>query len=146
MPRVLTGNEDLYVSKNGNSPVVRVTDIQNWQFNQPTGPLSEFFSGKPANSQVIYGYVVLNFMRLPKNLPLSRIVVTVAATASTVLTINKNGSSIGTATIGAGGTTATFSFASDVTFVAGDTLTIVGPGTADSTAANFLIALVPQLA
>ena len=146
MPRVLTGAEDLYVSKNGNSPVVRVTDIQNWTFNQPIGPLSEFFSGKPTASQVVYGYIAPNFMRLPKNLPLSQIKVTVAATASTVLTINKNGSSIGSATIAASGTSATFTFANDVTFVAGDVLSIVAPGSADATAANFIFMLVPQLA
>ena len=146
MPRVLTGAEDLYVTKNGNSPNVRVTDIQNWTFNQPFGPLSEFFSGKPTASQVIYGYVVPNFMRLPKNLPLSQIKVTVAATASTTLTIQKNGVTIGTAVIGAAGTSATFSFANDVTFVAGDVLTIVAPAVADTTAANFIFMLVPQLA
>ena len=146
MPRVLTGAEDLYVVKNGNSPNVRVTDIQNWSFNQPIGPLSEFFSGKPTASQVIYGYVFPAFGRLPKNLPLSQIVITVAATASTVLTINKNGSSIGTATFAISGTTATFSFTNDVTFAKGDTLTIVAPGSADATAANFIISLVPQLA
>ncbi len=146
MPRVLTGAEDLYVTKNGNSPNVRVTDIQNWLFSQVTGPLSEYFSGKPTASQVIYGYVFPGFARLPQNLTLSQIVVSVAATASTVLTINKNGSPIGSATIGAAGTKATFTFANPVTFVAGDTLTIVGPASPDSTAANFMITLVPQFA
>ena len=146
MPRVLSGNEDLYVVKNGNSPNVRVTDVQNWMFNQVVGPLTEFFSGKPGSSQVIYGYVFPAFCRLPKGLPLSQIGVTVAATGSTALTFNKNGSSIGTATIGASGTTATFSFTNDVTFVKGDTLTIVAPGSADATAANFIISLVPQFA
>lgn len=147
MPRVLTGAEGLYVVKNGNSPEVRVTDVQNWMFTQATGPLSEFFTGKPTASQVMYGYVVpVGGLRLPQNLPLSSIKVTVAATASTVLSIQKNGVQIGTATIGAAGTSATFSFANTVNFAAGDVLTIVGPASPDATAANFIFNLVPQLA
>ena len=51
----------------------------------------------------------------------------VAATASTVFSITKNGSQIGTATFAISGTSATFAMASAATFNADDILRIVSP-------------------
>lgn len=59
-----------------------------------------------------------------------------AATGSTTYTLKKNGSSIGTAIFGVGGTVATISITSLTTVVAGDQITLVGPATADATLAN----------
>jgi hypothetical protein len=63
---------------------------------------------------------------------------TANATASTVFDVQKNGSSIGSVTIGAGGTTATFTTSGGTSkaFVAGDVLALYGPATADATLAD----------
>jgi hypothetical protein len=58
-----------------------------------------------------------------------------AATASTVFTVKKNGTSIGTITFAAGATSGTFSF-SNTAIAAGDFITIEGPGTPDATLAD----------
>lgn len=57
----------------------------------------------------------------------------VAATASTVLALTKNGVQIGTVTFGAGSATGTVAVSTAQTFVAGDTLGINGPTVADNT-------------
>lgn len=57
----------------------------------------------------------------------------VAPTATATFTIYKNGSSIGTAQISASATTATFTFASMVSFVSGDLLTLKCPNPQDAT-------------
>ena len=60
-----------------------------------------------------------------------------AATASTTYTLKDNGSSIGTAVISAGSTTCTATITSSpYTVTAGHTLSISGPATADTTAAD----------
>lgn len=58
-----------------------------------------------------------------------------AATASAVFTVKQNGTSIGTFTFAANGTTATFAGAGG-TIAAGDKITIVAPGTQDTTLAD----------
>lgn len=56
----------------------------------------------------------------------------VAATASTVLSLTKNGSQIGTVTFGAGSSSGTVVVSSAQTFAVGDTIGINGPAVADS--------------
>lgn len=60
----------------------------------------------------------------------------VAATGSTVLSLKKNGTSIGTITFEAGATTGTVAVAADAVFVPGDVLSMTGPLSADATLAN----------
>lgn len=64
-----------------------------------------------------------------------------AATGSTVLTIKQNGSSVGTITFAASGTSGTFSIGSPVSLAIDDILTIEGPATADATLADISITL-----
>ena len=59
-----------------------------------------------------------------------------AATAITVLTVNKNGVSAGTATFAAAGTVATLAAAAAIVLAAGDVLSLTGPATADTTLAG----------
>lgn len=67
----------------------------------------------------------------------SRLKAQTAATASTVFTIRKNGSSIGTITVAASGTTGTFVTTGGATsFAIGDTLEIKCPDSPDATLAN----------
>ena len=64
-----------------------------------------------------------------------------APAADAVITLKKNGSSIGTITFAASATTGTVSFASDVTFDAGDVLEVDGPATSDTTLSDVSITL-----
>ena len=56
-----------------------------------------------------------------------------AATAETVVDIQKNGTSIGSITWAAAGTNGTFTFTTETAFVEGDTLSLIAPSTADTT-------------
>ena len=60
----------------------------------------------------------------------------IAATAETVLDVQKNGSNIGTVTFAAAGATPTFALASPTSFAAGDRLGIVNEDPADATLAG----------
>jgi hypothetical protein len=64
-----------------------------------------------------------------------------AATASTVFTLLKNGTSVGTVTFAASATTGTFSIGSPFSLAAADVFEIRGPATADATLANVNIIL-----
>ena len=55
--------------------------------------------------------------------------------------MKKNGSSIGTINWAASATTATYTFASTITFAAGDILQLVAPATADTTLADIGITI-----
>ena len=60
----------------------------------------------------------------------------IAATAETVLDVQKNGSNIGTVTFAAAGATPTFGLASPTSFAAGDRLGILNEDPADATLAG----------
>jgi hypothetical protein len=98
-----------------------------------------FFPGAPGNSAVVAQFVATRAMGFAINAPGSKAVLAVAATASTVLTVKKNGTSIGTITFGVAGTTGTFAFAAATELAAGDVLTVANQASADATAAGISI-------
>lgn len=102
-------------------------------------------SGKPGNAAVVARFVAVRAFSLPAGLTGSFCKAGTAATASSVLTINKNGSSVGTMTFAIAGTTASLAMASQTSFAAGDILTVVAPGTADSTLADIQFTLAGSL-
>lgn len=89
--------------------------------------ISLFVNGKPAASAKLLRFNVLRSFVWQASLTGTVVNAGVAATASTVFTIKLNGSSIGTLTFAASGTTATISFAADVFFVPGDVITLESP-------------------
>jgi hypothetical protein len=91
---------------------------------------------KYTNNQVIVRHVPVRQFVLKASLTGSRAGCVVAPTGSITLAVKKNGSSVGTINIAASATTATFTFASDVTFTTSDILTIVAPSSADATLAG----------
>lgn len=95
----------------------------------------------PENSAVILRYVFPRVGNFPSNFTSSVAVAGTAATASTVFSIKKNGSQVGTITFAASGTTGIFATSGTVSFAASDLLTIVGPASADATIANLAITL-----
>lgn len=103
------------------------------------------YSGAPAaNAELRFlvarAFTLYSVANLPSGVAHQCKAVT-AATASTTLTIRKNGSSIGTMVFAASGTVATFTVASNVTFASGDVLSIIAPATPDTTLANVDITL-----
>jgi hypothetical protein len=98
--------------------------------------LSIFKPGKPTADEVLVHIEVARGFTWPVSLASSKFKALVAATATYVVTIKRNGSSIGTLSWAAAGTVPTVTFAAAVDFAAGDTLELVGQTTPDATIAN----------
>lgn len=121
-----------------------VSDGTNWQVSLCTAiqnvTLAPNFSGVLSNAAK-YTFKAPWAFVLPASLTGSQAVIGTNPTGTLTLTLNKNGSSIGTIAFSTSGTP-TITFASQVTFAVGDVLTIVGPGTADATGADIGLTLV----
>jgi hypothetical protein len=102
-----------------------------------------FYPGIPTASAKIYRGKLARAVTFAANFSGSYFTATANATASTVFDIQKNGSSVGSCTIGAGGTTPTFasSGGAAVSFAAGDVLAIICPASPDATLADPAITL-----
>lgn len=72
-------------------------------------------------------------MVLKATAPGSKLYIGTAPTAQSVFTIKRNGVSIGTITVSAGGAWGSFTVTADVQFFNGDLLELYGPNPADST-------------
>ncbi len=104
-----------------------------------------FFDGVPGDGEDILKFVCVRDFFLLQNLPNSRAVAGVAATAITTFDLQRNGASIGSIQWAAAATTATFTLAANENFSAGDVLSIVGPTPADATLEDISITLVGNL-
>lgn len=100
--------------------------------------MSAFYPGVPGGSALVLRVPVARSITFPANFAGSKFAASANATATTVFDVKKNGSSIGSISIAAGGTTATFttSGGSSQSFVAGDVLSIVAPASPDATLAD----------
>lgn len=97
-----------------------------------------FCGGKPAANEVIAGGVAPYAMTL--SAANSSVKSSTAATASTVLTIRKNGTQVGTITFSASGAVGVISITT-AAVAATDLLTVTAPATPDSTLADISILL-----
>jgi Protein of unknown function (DUF2793) len=100
-----------------------------------------FSEAAPTASQIMLRHVFARQVIFPSGLSPSQGVAGTAATGSTVFDIQKNGSSAGSMTFAASGTTATFAMSTQTTFAAGDKLTVVAPATPDATLAKIAFTL-----
>lgn len=102
-----------------------------------------FFPGTPPASQVLLRYTATRALSFPANLSASQGSCATAPTANVSIDVQKNGSAVGTISIAAGATTATFTTAGGAAFslAAGDVLRLVAPSSADATLANLSITL-----
>jgi hypothetical protein len=103
--------------------------------------IASFYPGVPGSAALVLRFVAPRPVTLPPNLTGSCASAGAAATAQADIDIRVNGISQGTVRFAAGGTTATFIFASQVVLAAGDVLTLTAPATADATLANLSITL-----
>lgn len=105
--------------------------------------VTAFVPGAMGNAQLLFRSKVVRAFTLPANLVGSNVTAVTAATASTTITIKKNGSAIATAVFGIGGTTATLATTGGTaqSVAVGDVVTFEGPATADATLADTSIDL-----
>ena len=96
----------------------------------------QFINGKPFATETVVKIIAPRAISIPANMTGSYFKSAVAATASTVLTVYKNGVSVGTVTFASAGTTGTV-LTTAISMVAGDILTVVTPSTIDATFADF---------
>lgn len=101
--------------------------------------------GKPTAGEVVYRFRIVRSFSLAANLTGSKCIAAVAATASSVFSIKKNGTQVATFTFAAAGTIATFSNQSIIAFSTGDLITITAPATADTTLADIDYSLLGLL-
>ena len=100
---------------------------------------------KPTASAVVMRFVAVRSFALPAAMAGSVAKTATAATASTVLSLQKNGVAFGTLTFASGAVSGTFVAAAGATFVSGDVLTVVAPATADTTFNNAQFTFVGSL-
>lgn len=105
---------------------------QRTTLEKPNG-IGFFCAGIPDTNEVIGGSIAAYGFTISSTNTTCK--ATVAATAQTIFTVKKNGSSIGTLTFAASGTAASKSF-SDTSVAAGDYITIHAPASPDATLAN----------
>jgi hypothetical protein len=102
--------------------------------------LHVYFPGLPTASAIILYTSALRTFTLPANLSGSIVKSLTAATASTVIDIQKNGVSFGSITFALGATDATFSTTA-TSFAVDDELKLVAPASPDATLAGIAIDL-----
>lgn len=96
--------------------------------------------GVPAGSAIVLNHVAVRTFLFADNFAGSFATSQTAATASTVFTVKRNGSSIGTITFGAASTTGTFNTTGGAeSFTPGQVLTVHAPALADATLADISI-------
>lgn len=100
-----------------------------------------FAGGTLDASEVFFGHAFPYAVEIPSGATNSQAVAGIAATGTTTVTIKKNGSSIGTIAWSTSGTVGVFTFASSVSFAAGDIISLTGQSSPDATLANISITL-----
>ena len=103
--------------------------------------LGLFFAATPTSSEVLALYTFVETVVYPDDFAGAAADIETNPTSSLILTVFKNGSSVGTITISTGGTFTFVTTGTTVTFSVGDQIKIVGPATVDATAANCSITL-----
>lgn len=102
--------------------------------------------GKPDAGSVVGRFVAVRAFKLPINFVNSIAKSGTAALASTVLSVKKNGTQVGTVTFAAGATNGTFVAATEVSFAIGDIFTLTAAATQDTNFADAQVTFVAALA
>lgn len=97
---------------------------------------------RPASGATMAKWVAPSLVTFRAGLGESRGDADVAATASSVFSLKKNGTQFATATFSAANDIAIFACAADTAFSAGDVLTITAPNPRDATLANIALTVV----
>jgi hypothetical protein len=138
---VIAGVTKLVANRPGDRLIARKTDTNTWYvFAADTGGLynvSGYFVTVPTATEVLLNHIFSETVYFPDNFAGSVAHIETNPTSSFVIDVQKNGSSIGTLTVGTGGSmTFATTGSGDETFNSGDRLRLLAPGTPDATAAN----------
>ena len=98
-----------------------------------------YFPGQPEAGATLLQLVASRPFTLPADLTGSQGYAGTAPAAQADLDVLKNGASIGTITFTAAASAATFTFAGEVAFAAGDRLTVLAPSSQDASLADLSI-------
>lgn len=104
--------------------------------------LSMFAGGKPTTGELLFRHEFTAAIGIPINLANSQGSSGVAATASAIFSLKKNGTQFGTATWAAAGTEPTFAAVATASFAIGDVLSITAPASVDATLADISLSIV----
>lgn len=106
----------------------------------PPYDLGFFYSGKPTNTQEVFRMEAVRNFYIPDGAPGSTAEARVASTGNVAFSVKKNGTQFATVTfnVTAAGVWA-FDAAADESFVAGDTLSVTAPASADATLEDIAI-------
>ena len=99
-------------------------------------------SGRPGSGETLLKFVTPKSMTVYATMADSVAKAGAAAASSSVFSIRKNGSQFATLTFASADTTGAFSCAADVTFAAGDVLSIIAPSPRDATLADVSITIL----
>lgn len=132
-----SSNSNAAISLSSGSHTVFSALTEGWFTNQPFD-VTCFYPGIPTASAKMLRVPVARAVTFPANFSGSYFSASANATGTTVFDVQKNGSSIGSVSIAAGGTTATFTTTSGTSksFAAGDVISIIAPATPDATLAD----------
>jgi hypothetical protein len=112
-----------------------------WAADSPAA-ISFYAGGVLTDSQLIAVLLPTVLLDLPAGLTGSRATAQTAPTATTVISVRKNGSEVATITFSAGVTVGTLAAASAIALITSDELSFVGPATADATFAGLAVSLL----
>lgn len=135
--RIYVVDEDEYYRYSGSAWVIEARA-------QPVDIYASMNGTLPATAKIFVPTPVPRTIIFPINFAGAQAKAQVAATASTVINVKRDGTTVGTITFAAAGTVGTFATTGGVamTFTAGQILAIEGPGTADATLGTVGIVLV----
>jgi hypothetical protein len=138
---VNNGSQSILNLKNGTNVTITDDGVGGLTIAAATAATTPYIvaatlNGLPSASLVLLRIPASVTYTVPAGGTNSELVLGVAATASTVFTMYKNGVSFGTITVSASGTTGTFAVASPTVFAVGDVLTVTAPASPDATAAD----------
>lgn len=128
----------LPVGANGQQLVADSTQAAGVKWANAPFDVHTFYPGVPTASAYLYRGKLARAVAFAADFAGGQFAATANATASTVFDVQKNGASVGSVTIAAGTTTATFasSGGAAVNFAAGDVFAVIAPATPDATLAN----------
>lgn len=131
----LAGLTDVTISTPLNSQILTYnTGASKWENENAPYDIAFCFSGMPGTSQTVEVVAVRSY-QFPIGLTGSKFNIGVDPASTMTFSLEKNGSPIGSVAFSTGGSP-TVTFASAVTFAAGDVLGIVAPNPQDATGAN----------